>query len=227
MDQTLAKAVIKVGEGRGFVINQHRREVTLLKRKRTVSWNERLVVTAAHCLPRLPPCSPASFSYERTYNDFLGPLGGPKPHVSAECLFVDPVADVAVLGRPDDQEFCEQAEDYEALTQWDNDLAPVLRIGKAPRKGAAWVLTLDGKWCRCIAEHNNRWIWIVKGNPLIEGGMSGSPILADDGTVIGIVSTGCQLRSCDGRPLPNPGPAGPNPALEDNLPGWLWRTSRA
>jgi hypothetical protein len=57
-DQVRA-AVITVGEGRGFVVE---------------GW-DRYVITAAHCLPHLPP--PASFlgANERTYKALLGPLG--------------------------------------------------------------------------------------------------------------------------------------------------------
>src|SRR4029450_8827952 len=81
-------AIIKVGEGRGFLVGQSQ-------------WVYR-VVTAAHCLPHLPPAHPASFTGERTYANLLGPLEGPRT-VSAECVFVDPVSDIAVLSEPDSQ----------------------------------------------------------------------------------------------------------------------------
>lgn len=35
----------------------------------------------------------------------------------AECLFVDPVADIVVLGSPDGQELQDQSEAYEALIE--------------------------------------------------------------------------------------------------------------
>jgi hypothetical protein len=38
----------------------------------------------------------------------LSPLGA-EPHVWAECLFVDPVADLAVLGPVDGQELYDEA----------------------------------------------------------------------------------------------------------------------
>jgi hypothetical protein len=38
-----------------------------------------------------------------------------QPSVWCECLFADPVADVAVLGAPDNQELSDQADAYEAL----------------------------------------------------------------------------------------------------------------
>lgn len=39
----LAQAVIRVGDGRGFMVERQR---------------QRFVLTAAHCLPRLPPAHP-------------------------------------------------------------------------------------------------------------------------------------------------------------------------
>jgi hypothetical protein len=49
-------AVLTVGKGRGFVIK---------------SRGEHVVVTAAHCLPRLPPCHGMSYTKERTYSKLL------------------------------------------------------------------------------------------------------------------------------------------------------------
>jgi len=45
---------------------------------------------------------------ETTYKRLLGPLGG-KRTVWAECRFVDPIADIAVLGQPDNQTFFAEA----------------------------------------------------------------------------------------------------------------------
>jgi hypothetical protein len=44
------------------------------------------------------------------------------------------------------------------------------------------------------------------------GGMSGSPIVAEAGTAIGVVCTTTSPRE-----------GGPNAHLSDNLPGWLLR----
>ena len=46
----------------------------------------------------------------------LGPLGGERT-VAAECVFVDPIADIAVLGAPDVQALWEEAEAYDALIE--------------------------------------------------------------------------------------------------------------
>ena len=106
-------AVITVGSGRGFVVEGR---------------GQRYVVTAAHCLPerpdgqRLPPPHGFSYTHERTYAKLLAPLGE-RPSVWCECLFVDPVADIAVLGSPDDQALSDEAEAYEALVEATTPLA--------------------------------------------------------------------------------------------------------
>jgi hypothetical protein len=82
------RAVLKVGGGRGFVVELG---------------DDRYVITAAHCLPSFPPCLSFSDVSERTYKALLGPLGQ-EPTVWAECVFVDPIGDIAVLGAPDGQE---------------------------------------------------------------------------------------------------------------------------
>lgn len=73
------------------------------------------MITAGHCLPSLPPCCASSFVEERTYRPLLGPLDA-EPTAGAECLFVDPIADLAVLGAPDGQMLPEEKEHYETLT---------------------------------------------------------------------------------------------------------------
>jgi len=80
---------------------------------------DRYVITAAHSLPFIPPCHPASYLQERTYQKLLAPLGG-EPAAWAECFFVDPIGDIAVLGSPDSQALCDQAEVYRELVEADS-----------------------------------------------------------------------------------------------------------
>jgi hypothetical protein len=167
-----------------------------------------VVITAAHCLPRLPPAHPASYVEERTYARFLGPLGS-KPTVWAECLFVDPIADIAVLSEPDAQELSDENDAYHVLI----DDRPTLPITKATREPSpAWLFTLAGQWITCTVTLNRF------GNALsLDGapkeatwpGTSGSPILSSDGRVVGIISCGETSQM----PL--------NPALAGCLPSWL------
>ena len=192
------RAVIRVGSGREFVV------------RGAGPFGDQLVITAAHCLPFFPPCHGAS---DRTYKALLGSLGE-GPAVWAECLFVDPIGDIAVLGPPDGQEL---ANEWEAYNNLINEL-PTAPIGDAPpQRGPAWLLSLDNRWFRCDAQHRDGPFWITNAAENIVGGMSGSPIVRSDGSAIGVLCI-----SIEGT---NEG--GPNPRLGHNLPAWLVRNSRA
>ena len=60
----LKRAVLRVGDGRGFVVSS----------RNSIGGHERIVITAAHCLPSFPPCAPAADLEAYTYRDLLGPL---------------------------------------------------------------------------------------------------------------------------------------------------------
>jgi hypothetical protein len=170
------------------------------------------VITSAHCLPRLPPPHAAAYPEERTYKSLLGPVGGQRK-IWAECLFADPVADIAVLGQPDDQELSKQAEAYDEVL----DLLKPFSIADAPLCGSAWICAIDGHWFRCRIERTASGpLWLSEALDGIVGGMSGSPIRDEDGKAIGVVSIS------SGPSLSEPHTdGGPNPALTRNLPGWL------
>lgn len=180
------RALVTVELARGFVVQ---------------AAHDRLIVTAGHCLPRIPPCASISYAEDRTYKDILGSFGE-KPTVWAECLFADPVSDLAVLGSPDDQELPDKAEAYRMLTA---AAEPLSIVGPAEEDCPAWILSLDQVWFRCVVRHNGGGLWISDAADAIVGGMSGSPILNDDGSAIGVVCT----------------PEGPNPQLIKHLPGWF------
>ena len=77
IDTEAARAVVKVDGGRGFIVEAGR---------------NRFILTAAHCLPKLP-CAASILDYShRTYQEVLGSLGDGETNVWAECLFADPVA---------------------------------------------------------------------------------------------------------------------------------------
>jgi hypothetical protein len=195
------RAVVSVGGGRGFVVEiDHEHFVP------HGGAGRRVIITAAHCLPAFPPCHPWSYTEEQTYKNLLAPLGA-KPTVYAECLFADPIADIAVLGTPDNQVFSDQANAYEALVA---SVTPLL-IADAPKRGRrreplpyggqsiefftpgqgpALLLSLSGKWVKCTVKRTGAaWLSIEPGE-LVDSGMSGSPIVSMDGRVIGLVSTG-------------------------------------
>jgi hypothetical protein len=202
--------VLTVGDGRGFVVEGRR---------------GRHVITAARCLPELPPPHGASYLEERTYHDLLAPLGE-KPSVWGECLFVDPIADIAVLGEPDGQSLWDEAVAYEELV---NSVEAPLTISALPLPSRmrplpwpdhpALLVSLDRRWFGCRAMPTwAGFLGIKDASEPIRGGMSGSPILAPNGTAIGIVCLG----SGSGENHTHT-EGGPNPHLVDALPGWCLR----
>jgi hypothetical protein len=189
--ELLTPSVIRVGDGRGFVIDSHS--------------GDRMITTAARCLPYLPPCHAAD---DHLYANLLGPIGA-EPTVWAECLFFNPIADIAVLGAPDAQNLWDEAEAYEALVK---SVTP-FSIADAPEQGQVWLLSLERKWFSCQAKYTpwvNGPIWLTTEPKNIEGGMSGSPITSDAGAAVGVISLGSNMND-----------SGPNPRLVRDLPGWL------
>ena len=192
--EMLKSGVITVGHGRGFVVE---------------GAGERLVITAAHCLPSLPPAQSFFGPKERTYGPLLSRLGD-EPRAWAVCRFVDPIADIAVLGSPGNP----HADEYKALME----TASALSIGGSLRNPVNfWVparlLSLDGRrWFSCTVRHFGGPLWITHAAERVHGGMSGSPIVAEAGTAIGVVCTTTSPRE-----------GGPNARLSHNLPGWLLR----
>lgn len=193
------RAIVKVGDGRGFIVEGS---------------TERFVITAGHCLPTFPPCASITHVHERIYRSILGRLGE-TPTIWAQCLFVDPIADIALLGCPDDQVFPQHANVFES---WVDGAVPLRATDPLPENVdsrvtlPATLLSLEGKWFGCTIEGFGEGpLWILEPeSESIQGGMSGSPILDQGGAAVGIVVTNC----------------GPHPCLGRDLPAWLWRQLR-
>lgn len=81
----------------------------------------------------------ASFGEEKTYRDLLGPIDEAAT-IWCECLFADPVSDVAILGEPDGQDCYDQSEAHLAFTE----AATPIKIRQGKMGESAWVLGLDG-----------------------------------------------------------------------------------
>jgi hypothetical protein len=88
-------AVVRVGDGRGVVVQGRD--------------DRRVVLTAAHCLPAMPAAHAANTSYDLTFFNLIGPISE-EPTIAAECMFACPIADVATLGCPDEQQLSDEAE---------------------------------------------------------------------------------------------------------------------
>jgi hypothetical protein len=191
MNAQLRSAVVRVGDGRGFAV----------KRRGHLGREEQIIITAAHCLPHVPPCHPARYPEEETYQRLLGPLGG-EHTVWATCLFADPMADIAVLGQPDNQAWGDEADAYDQLMESITTLvvadAPAQgierrRVGEihiqipTPGEGAARVLSLKGRWLEGQVARRSGWL-AFEPKKYVVGGMSGSPIIDAKGAAIGVVS---------------------------------------
>jgi len=186
-------SVIRVGHGRGFVAQ-------------TV--DNPVIITCAHCLPHMPPATGGiMMTEEKTYPRLVGVLGH-EPTITVECLFVDPVADVAVLGEPDGGILWDEAEAYRAFVE-DREGLPIALEQNAALPGeqqrmGAW-LTLEGKWVRHSLDVTAQ---CVSTSERSEAGMSGSPIILDTvrRTVVGVVAS-----------------TAVHPRLVTALPTWLLR----
>ena len=200
MDQ-FTTSVVQVGDGRGFIVEPE-------------DASKQWIITAAHCLPELPPAHPMSYTEERTYKGLLGPLGGERT-VWAECVFADPVADIAVLVGPDNQALFDEADAFDELIE---KCPKVLRAEAPPNaKLRGWLLTLANVWAPCEVELLFTKLSITEAGQGIVGGMSGSPILDEKGGAIGLVSTsGGALNTVHTK-------GDMEPCLSEALPGWLLR----
>ena len=184
-------SVIQVGEGggRGFFVE---------------AGGEPYVVTAAHCVEKPPEPHACNGVNELVYPNFLGFMGGPR-NIWAECVFIDPVADVAVFGEPDPQALWEHAEAFQEFAEQAGFFSlgrlrlrrekfrlsdGSKHIGNLKFSGRGEMFSLDGQWFSCHVEsYGWTFISIPKATQPILGGMSGSPVVLPSGLAIGVISS--------------------------------------
>ena len=199
-----SKSIVKVGDGRGFVV-EYQQEWPLEAPKQFTT--ERVVITAAHCLPQIPQ---GVFDDDgKLYKNLLGLLDDRKLGVWAECMFVDPVSDIAILCAPHSPDLMKQNESFLELM---NEAQPV-RISRFQSwwGSPALVLSLKGEWLSVKVTYEPGYgLRISYTSQVWLPGMSGSPIVSNDGTAIGLIS-GAE----DG------GSGVYNPLLAHRLPAWL------
>lgn len=220
----IKQQTISVGNGRGFVL--------------LAESLGPIVITAAHCIGKPRPSATAE-STERLYKAIFGPLDARERPIPGQLAFADPVADIAVLGRPDWASMPDETSAYECFTK----ATCPLRISAPPRpldhqmleisletEGAVpsekyspvWVLSLKGEWTRCSA----RWslsghLWVKNERNVLSPGMSGSPIVDESGAIVGAVTVVKPSRALDdGRGY------GPQPRLTEDLPRRLVKELR-
>lgn len=198
-----ALGVIAVGAGCGFTVKGKR---------------GRYVITAAHGLPSLPPPSIVPSESGVIYRLEAGrdrtgtvapalPAGTPGApagmrRLFSRCLFVSLTADIAVLGEPDD---VDEALVFAALV----DRVPPFAIS-VPADGPASIPSLGGGLAPCTVKRHGTCLSVHL--PHAADAPPGSPIVAPDGSAIGIVVADGRVRSLS---------QSPQPILVDQLPGWL------
>jgi hypothetical protein len=93
------------------------------------------------------------------------------------------VADVAVLGSPDNQALWDEAEAYEALTE-----EKAIRVGEAAPEQSVWLLELNGRWQRAVAKHLEGPIWLEAEPDCIQGGYVWLADMTEDAVAVGVVA---------------------------------------
>jgi hypothetical protein len=216
---TNTNGVVRVGGGRGFVM-EHRVYFDFGDGNGYRKLRRNVVVTASHCLPHAPKVMSGVDYQLATYPKLLAPLGE-EASVCTQCLFFDPVADVAVLGEPDNQDLPDEWDGYHALLEGRKTFATA-----APESGEGYMLGLDGvTWEPTTLEVHVT----IGGNGLSTGatlaGQSGSPILDRKGRAVALVSMGSE-EITNGVREPKERWNGPQPILKLALPPWLLRATK-
>ena len=77
---------------------------------------------------------------------------------------------------------------------------------KVEKVSALWMLYLDRRWLQCSARTQRGADFVFTEATETAGGMSGSPIVSEDGAAVGVVTNNVGLGQ---------------PRLTQALPGWL------
>jgi hypothetical protein len=130
-------------------------------------------------------------------------------------LFVDPIADLAVLGGPDNQVLSEKSDAYDDLVEGRS----ALPVGVVTATCEAWLLTLAGQWERCSVRVDEygpaKWLTLVAAKDGNLPGTSGSPIVTADRAAVSVVSVESQANGDAQVEQPM------QPRLAMALPVWL------
>ena len=94
-------------------------------------------------------------------------------------------------------------------------------IGEASEDEEGWLQSLKGHWFGCRVQYiNGGPLWVSDTAEPVQGGMSGSPVVSQDGAAIGVVTAGT-VEGEDYSSRCEDKDGSPNPRLTRDLPGWL------
>jgi S1-C subfamily serine protease len=166
------------------------------------------VLTAAHCIDW---AGAGEMALGDEFLEDVRPATGEPFRLSVDA--VEAVADIAVLGEPDSQQFWDDAEAFQKFRA-NTPPVPVsslkLAFGEPAR---VHVLTHQGEWIEAKVtgwEEPDSLARTVPFEPVrpIEGGTSGGPVIDDKGMLVGVVSTAACTESGGHDSAPPLGPAG-------------------
>jgi hypothetical protein len=198
-DDRWTSALIGVGTGRGFLVNREN--------------GDPFVITAASCLPFLLRPEITFEPDNRNCPALVGSLEG-RRRVSAWCHFIGLIDNIAVFGGPSGEECLVDWHGFDLLTEG----ATPMVVADPPKNSLAWIPSLDGRWFRC-AVFAGRHLHIHEQVEDIVAEMAGFPIVADNGSAIGVVS--------NTRHPADEHWNGMQPRLTEVLPRWLLRSLSA
>ena len=145
------------------------------------------VITACHCLPRLPNL--------RNPGDDFDPvrLTDPANKQSANCFVqcCDPVLDIAVLGPdpPGSDAPEDMKEIYESLVARYEPVELDIQREPSDSEFEVHIRTVDNKWetgtTRLVTHSQSH---LTVHGVAVPGGTSGAPVFSEDGLAIGLVS---------------------------------------
>jgi S1-C subfamily serine protease len=143
------------------------------------------ILTAAHCLEW------TAEGHMALGDDHLEPIqtaGGQSLLLSV--LAVEPVADIAVLGPPDDQRLPEQALSFDRFAVETEPVPLHRREIRRNEPFGVFVLNRDRGWIEAtaVALRTNDPGLVLESREPIQGGASGGPVVTAAGELVGVVS---------------------------------------
>ena len=175
--------------------------------------NSQLILTAAHCID----CTcEGGMQHTDAYIEELNTVHG---QLKVSTLAVEPVADIAVLGSLDNQEFSEEAVQFLSFCDKTKPM-PICQTDFELFLGfPVYIYTPKGKWVTGTAQQTcyDAETLVIEADEQIELGTSGGPIVNETGELVGIVSCLGQEPDMNGKFVG----FAPRPHL--TLPTWVCR----
>jgi S1-C subfamily serine protease len=177
------------------------------------------VLTAAHCVEW-------STEGDMALDDHLATVKPTKGRSFRAAIYaVEPVADIAVLGQPDNQTFFDDANAFDAFCEATRPVPVCIDDFVVGTSVRVFVRTHHKKWIAAkVARHGFPDVpplatIYIEAEADIKGGTSGGPVVDEVGRLVGLVSVAGGTQGCsrDGM-MPRPHLA---------LPRWLWARIQA